>query len=289
VEIRKAVVPVAGQGTRLLPATKTQPKEMLPVGRKPVIQYVLEELGEQKIRQVLLVTGAKKRAIEDHFDTDPRLMADIDMPTQGVSLFYTRQMVPPGAGKPRGLGDAILHSRGFVGGEPFVVALGDTIIHADGEMTLIKRLIDAHQSTEASATIAVWEVELEMTRWYGIIDPDGQTGDVITIKDIVEKPRPQDAPSLLSVAARYVFDPVIYDALDRTLPGHGGEIQLTDAIRNLIRLDHKVTCVKLRPDETRYDIGNYETYFKAFLDFALRDPDHGDKMLEYMRRKVGDK
>jgi UTP--glucose-1-phosphate uridylyltransferase len=295
--IDKVIVPVAGLGTRLLPATKSQPKEMLPVGRKPVVQYVVEEMVDQGLRYLLLVTGATKVSIENHFDTDPQLMErllesenedllrQVDFQLEGAQIFYTRQTVKAGARKPAGLGDAIRHGRAFVGREPFVVALGDTIIRANGEQTLIERLCDTHLRNNASATIAVWQVEQAATRRYGVVKPaaGADMTEPFAIEDIIEKPHPADAPSRYAVAARYVFGPEIFDALDVTLPGHGGEIQLTDAIRHLVRTGKSVWCVPLKPEETRFDIGNPETYFKAFLDFAFRDGQVGKSVRMYAR------
>ena len=299
-KIRKVVVPVAGLGTRLLPATKSQPKEMLPVGRKPVVQYVVEEMVEQGLRDLLLVTGSTKRSIENHLDTDPMLidrlllsenddlLREVDFELQGAQIFYTRQRVPQGMKKPAGLGDAIKHGRAFVGDENFMVALGDTIIRSNGEQELLKRLIATHLDNEAAATIAVWKVEKEATRRYGIISPtdgaDPELGEPFKIADIVEKPHPDEAPSQFAVAARYVFSPKIFDALDKTLPGHGGEVQLTDAIRRLVREGEPVFCVPLKPYETRYDIGNPESYFKAFIDFAFADTSCGEKIRNHAKK-----
>ncbi|HQK23607.1 MAG TPA: sugar phosphate nucleotidyltransferase, partial [Candidatus Latescibacteria bacterium] len=169
-KINKVVIPVAGLGTRLLPATKSQPKEMLPVGRKPVVQYVVEEMVEQGLRYLLLITGSNKHSIENHFDNDPMLverllstedddlLREVDLRPEGAQIFYTRQMIPPGAKKPAGLGDAVRHARAFVNDDPFVVALGDTIIHTDGKPDLISRMTQTHVSNDAVATIAVWLV-----------------------------------------------------------------------------------------------------------------------------------
>ncbi len=293
--ITKVIVPVAGLGTRLLPATKSQPKEMLPVGRRPVVQYVVEEMVSQGLREMLFVTGSTKRSIEDHFDTDPmlidRLLAsedeemlrEVDFQLGGAQLFFTRQSVQPGLKKPAGLGDAVKHGRAFVGNEAFVVALGDTIIRSTGGHSLLCRMIEAHAEFDAVATIAVWQVEQEQTRRYGVVQPEAgaDLAEPFRIEDIVEKPHPSQAPSRYAVAARYVFSPDVFDELDRTLPGHGGEVQLTDAIRSLVRSGRPVCCVPLKPTETRYDIGNPETYFKAFVDFAFSDAGVGKKVRSY--------
>jgi UTP--glucose-1-phosphate uridylyltransferase len=210
----------------------------------------------------------------------------VDLQLEGAQLFYTRQTIPTGKRKPAGLGDAIKHGRAFVGRDPFIVALGDTIIRSDGDRpTLIQRMRDTHLDNAASATIAVWKVEREATRRYGVVKPvaGADMTKPFAIEDIIEKPHPDDAPSRYAVAARYVFSPEIFDALDVTMPGHGGEIQLTDAIRHLVRAGKPVWCVPLGPGETRFDIGNPETYFKAFLDFAFRDEAVGAKVRQYAR------
>jgi len=188
--------------------------------------------------------------------------------------------------KPPGLGDAIKHARAFVGKEPFVVALGDTIIRSTGPSHLVKRLSETHLRNNAVATIAVWEVEPEESRRYGVVKPQAgaNPAEPFPITDIVEKPSPSDAPSRYAVAARYVFGWDLFDALETTLPGHGGEVQLTDAVRQMVRQGKPVWCVPLTPDETRYDIGNPETYFKAFIDFAFADEDCGAKLRSYARK-----
>ena len=296
--IEKVIVPVAGLGTRLLPATKSQPKEMLPVGRKPVVQYVVEEMVSQGLKHLLLVTGSTKTSIENHLDTDPSLLDrlmlsenedllhEVDFELRGAQIFYTRQAIPQGMKRPAGLGDAVKHGRAFVGREHFIVALGDTIIRTNGEPSLLQRMISTHLESQAAATIAVWHVEREDTQRYGIITPEegADLREPFRIADIVEKPHPSEAPSLYAVAARYVFGPKIFDALDKTLPGHGGEVQLTDAIRRLVREGAPVYCVPLQPHEQRFDIGNPETYFRAFVDFVFADPEIGPKIRSYARK-----
>ncbi|MBI4531213.1 MAG: UTP--glucose-1-phosphate uridylyltransferase [Candidatus Latescibacteria bacterium] len=293
--INKVVIPVAGLGTRLLPATKSQPKEMLPVGRKPVVQYVVEEMIEQHLTKYLFITGRSKRSIEDHFDRDPYLMSklaesgntdlldEIDYEAKGVNFFYTRQS------SPAGLGDAIRLAEDFAGDDHFVVALGDTIVRSNGRPnTLVRRMIDAHTTHKASCTIAVWDVERNDVRQYGIVQPVGEVADVFEISDIVEKPSPSDAPSCVAVAARYILSPAIFPTLREIEPGVGGEVQLTDAIRLLIRRGHRVICVKLQAHERRYDIGNTRSYFEAFIDFALSDRTHGQTLRRYIRKSLGE-
>jgi UTP--glucose-1-phosphate uridylyltransferase len=290
----KVVVPVAGLGTRLLPATKSQPKEMLPVGRKPVVQYVVEELQAAGLNQILFVTGRKKSAIEDHFDPDPELVRtlsngggyamldELKYTETGASFYYTRQSVP------RGLADAVNHAREFVGGDHFVVALGDSIIMSKDGTSFLRDMVATHLRTGAACTIAVEAVDPADVYRYGVVKP--KTGvvsaDEFEIEDLVEKPRPEAAPTNLAIAARYVFSPAIFEAISRTVPDRNGELQLTDSIKLLIQLGHPVRVVRLRPGEVRYDIGNFESYFKAFIDFALADEKYGYLVRQYLKRKV---
>ncbi len=288
-KIANAVIPAAGAGTRLLPSTKAQPKEMLPVGRKPLVQYVVEELEDGGVESILFVTGRRKRAIEDHFDRDPelrarleatgrtRLLDELKFEDTGVSFFYARQSVQ------RGLGDAVACARKFTGREPFVVALGDSII-TDGA-ALIKRLMDAYERTDGGCAIAFHEVPAEATGRYGIAAPAGDD-DVFEVEDLVEKPAPGTAPSNLAVCARYVLPPEIFDAIDQTPPGKNGEIQLTDAIRLLMQQGRKVLGVKLIGDERRHDIGNFESYYRTFVDFALADGELGADFAAYLRARL---
>jgi len=292
--ISKVVVPVAGLGTRLLPATKSQPKEMLPVGRRPVVQYVVEELQAAGLEQILFITGRKKSAIEDHFDPDPELvqtlssgggyalLEELKYTETSTRFFYTRQSVP------RGLADAVSHAREFAGNEHFVVALGDSIIKSRDGSSFLREMIAIHQRTGAACTLAVEEVEPDEVFRYGIIKPKAgiePTGD-FEIEDLMEKPRPEEAPSNLAIAARYVFSPAIFEAIRRTAPDRNGELQLTDSIRLLLQLGHQVRVVCLRAGERRYDIGNFESYFKAFIDFALADEKYGYLVRQYLKRKV---
>ena len=296
--IEKVVIPVAGLGTKLLPATKSQPKEMLPVGRKPVVQYVVEEMVDQDLKNILFVTGKDKRSIEDHFDRDPDLIQrladsedqehldELDYEAEGVRFFYTRQLIPAGRNVPGGLGHAVATAEGFVAGEPFVVALGDTIIQSVNYAGLIRRMVRSHLRYQPSATIAVCEVQPEEAQHYGIVQPKGRGKNEFEISHIVEKPHTRDAPSNLAVAGRYVFSPEIFAAIQRTPPGFGGELQLTDAIRSLIKMGKRVRCIRLRQDEIRYDIGNPESYFRAFVDFVLSDQKHGYLLRQYLEKRL---
>ncbi len=288
-DIDIAVVPVAGLGTRLLPATKSQPKEMLPVGHKPVVQYVVEELTRVGMKRVLFITGPGKASIENHFDLNgeliqtlrqtgkEELLAELGFERAAVQYFYTRQR------QTLGLGHAVLCARPLVGDRPFVVALGDSIIGLHAESDVVGRMTRCFVDRQAAAVIAFEEVAESEVSNYGIARPK-TAGDVFEVEDLVEKPRPGDAPSRLAIAARYVLSPAIFDALARTEPGTGGEIQLTDAIRDLIRGGGRVYGVRLRRDERRYDIGNFDSYFRAFVEFALADPRYGPSLRRHLER-----
>jgi UTP--glucose-1-phosphate uridylyltransferase len=279
--IRSAIVPVAGHGTRLLPATKSQPKEMLPVARKPIVQYVAEELAANGIQQILFVTGRNKTSIENHFDRDPELervlsatnkhdlLDQLQFEQKDVHYFYTRQRLQ------RGLGDAILCGENFAGEQPFVVALGDSILGLNAESRALARMMDLFESRKASCVIAVEEVPQEETAHYGIIDPADMNGDSLRVANLIEKPKPSDAPSNMAIAGRYIFSPVIFDMIRSVQPDHRGEIQLTDAIQRLCEEGRRVLAVRLPRTEKRYDIGNFPSYFETFVEFALADPIYG--------------
>jgi UTP--glucose-1-phosphate uridylyltransferase len=285
-----AVVPVAGQGTRLLPSTKSQPKEMLPVGRKPVVQYVVEELAHSGIRRLLFVTGPGKTSIENHFDSNAELVAflretgkeqlleELDFERQGLEYFYTRQR------KQLGLGHAVLCARPLIGEQPFVVALGDSIIGLNAQSRIVQRMIEEFEKSQADAVVAFEEVPREEVVQYGIARPREKEADIFRLDDVIEKPSVAEAPSNLAVAARYVFAPAILELLANTPPGKGGEIQLTDAIRALIRNGGKVLGMRLAPDERRFDIGNFQSYFEAFCQFALADARYGPRLREFLKK-----
>lgn len=279
--IRSAIVPVAGHGTRLLPATKSQPKEMLPVARKPIVQYVAEELSTNGIEQILFVTGRSKTSIENHFDSDPELVRtlvetrkqdlldELKFEELDAKFFYTRQRMQ------KGLGDAILCGENFAGEQPFVVALGDSILGLNGKSRSIARISELFESLRASCVIAVEEVEQSDTLHYGIIDPGEGEADWVRVRNLVEKPAPEKAPSRLAIAGRYAFSPLIFDMIRRVQPDKRGEIQLTDAIQLLCEEGKRVIALKLPANEKRYDIGNFPSYFETFVEFALADPLYG--------------
>jgi len=289
--IQIAVIPVAGLGTRLLPATKSQPKEMLPVAKKPVVQYVVEELEANGMKQILLVTGRNKTSIENHFDFDheltrhlretgkERLLPELEYERMRMQFFFTRQR------KQKGLGDAILCGQHFTKDKPFVVALGDSILGLNGLSQAVKTLISTYESFGASCVIAVEEVADEEVSSYGIVKPNGD-GEIFEILDLIEKPAPENSPSNLAIAARYVFSPSIYDAIAETPPGKGGEVQITDAIRLLLSRGEKIMGVRLPATDRRYDIGNFRSYFEAFVDFALADPELGDELRKSLKERL---
>jgi len=292
-KIHIAVVPVAGMGTRLLPATKSQPKEMLPVGRKPVVQYVVEELERVGVDQLLFITGSGKASIENHFDLSPELtqslredgkeelLRQLSFAHSSMKYFYTRQK------QLLGLGHAVLCAEPFVGEQPFIVALGDSIIGIHAQSRIVERMTNCYHEKGADVVIAFQEVPREQVYKYGIAKPKTD-GDVFEIEDLVEKPDVDKAPGNLAIAARYVLSPAIFDALRQTQPGAGDEIQLTDAIRILLNKGKKVFGVKLHDGEKRYDIGNFGTYFRAFTEFALEDKTYGPEIKKHLKELLNE-
>ncbi len=273
--IRKAVVPAAGRGTRLLPATRSQPKEMLPIGRKPTIQHVVEELAAAGLGEVLLISGQGKRAIEDHLDRDGAVRGEHHEAWMNLHFFHARQSAP------RGLADAIALAEPFVAGEPFVVALGDSVILSQEEQPLLRRMMAVHAARRPAATIAVETVPREAVSRYGIVAPKEPIETAFAIADIVEKPKPEEAPSNLSAAGRYLLDAAIFDAIRQITPGVGGELWLTDALRILLREGKEIVCVPLAPSEHRLDIGNFQSYFQAFIELSFADPEYGPALQEW--------
>ncbi|GAB3627071.1 UTP--glucose-1-phosphate uridylyltransferase [Pandoraea terrae] len=282
--VTKAVFPVAGLGTRFLPATKASPKEMLPVVDKPLIQYAVEEAAAAGITEMIFVTGRNKRAIEDHFDKAYELEAELEMKNKHelleavrsikpahVDCFYVRQ---PEA---LGLGHAVLCAEKLVGDEPFAVILADDLL--DGEPPVLKQMVDIYNQYHSSI-IGVEEIEREQSRSYGIIDGKEWEDDIVKLSDIVEKPAPEDAPSNLGVVGRYVLRPRIFDCIRQIKPGAGGELQLTDAIQKLLQDE---VVLAYRYQGTRFDCGSKLGYLKATVEFALRHPELKDDFREYLR------
>jgi UTP--glucose-1-phosphate uridylyltransferase len=272
--ITDAVIPVAGLGTRLLPATRSQPKEMLPLVDKPVVQYVVEELVRAGIARVVFVTGRRKRAIEDHFDADPELDTEplID-PRTGLQILYTRQA------HPAGLGDAVRYAEGFGRERAIVVALGDAIIETPASVPhgIVSRLINAYERRGVDAVLAVQPVSHEAVSRYGIAVPTPGTdispggNDAFDVAAVVEKPDPATVESRLAIMGRYVLGPGVFTTLRATPPGAGGEVQLTDALQRVIERGGRVAAVPLVHGERRHDIGTVESYCATFIEYALKD------------------
>ena len=281
--VRKAVITAAGWGTRFLPATKALPKETIPLVDKPVIQYVVEEAVASGIEQVIIVTAIGKRAIEDHFDRafelehtleqkgDTQLLEQVRRISELAKVYYVRQK------EQLGLGHAVLVAAELVGDEPFAVMLPDDVI--DGETPCLKQMLDVYERYNSSV-IAVQRVQPEETKSYGIIEPRQVDGRTYQILDMVEKPRPGEAPSNLAIVGRYVLTPDIFKMLRQTKRGSGGEIQLTDGLRLL--LEHQ----KIYGHEftgTRYDTGNPLGFLRASVELALKRPDIGPEFLRYLQ------
>lgn len=279
--IVKAIVPVAGLGTRLLPTTKSVPKEMLPLCRQPVVHHVVEELAAAGIRQILFVTGRDKRALEDYFD-DSGAAGRLGYRARGVEFFSVRQPQPPGTATAVAAGEA------FAAGEPFVVAFGDSIVRTRSGPPLLQRMIAAHLHQRAAGTIGTYQVPDEQMHHYGILVPADTTAEPFKLAAILEKPTPAQTSSRWAVSARYVFSPAIFPHIRATTPAPSGEAYLTDSIAALIAAGAPVHAVRLGDDEQRCDIGNHLSYFTSFIEYALDDPEWGAQIRTYLREKLAD-
>jgi len=283
--VRKAIIPAGGLGTRFLPATKAQPKEMLPLIDKPAIQYIVEEAVASGIESIMIVTGRNKRAIEDHFDKSYELEAELAVHgkeemldiVRNISFMadicYTRQR------EPLGLGHAVLSARSFVGDEPFAVLLGDDILLS--EPPCLRQMIEVYESQQSSV-VAVMKVPWDQTHKYGIVDLEGDNTKG-RVRDLVEKPAPGEAPSNLAVVGRYVLEPGIFDILEKASPGKGGEIQLTDSLQKL-NLSSPLHAYEF--DGRRYDVGDKLGFVKATIDLALLRQDLSSDVREYMLERL---
>lgn len=284
-KIRKAVIPAAGFGTRFLPETKAMPKEMLPIVDKPTIQYIVEEIKASGIDQILIISGHAKRAIEDHFDSSPELeqhlyeSGKMDLLREvrkvaSVKIHYTRQQYM------RGLGDAILCAKDFIDGEPFGVILGDDVVYNGNGEPALRQLMDQYEKT-GGTVIGCQVVKPEQVSSYGIVD-GVKTDDpnLLKVKDMIEKPSVEEAPSRFAALGRYVITPEVFDVLEQTKPGKGGEIQLTDALRVMA---HNGSVYAYNFTGKRYDTGNKLGYLKATVEFALRRPDLGPQFRQYLK------
>ena len=285
--VRKAVFPVAGLGTRFLPATKASPKEMLPVVDKPLIQYAVEEAYEAGIRDMIFVTGRSKRAIEDHFDTAYELENELENAGKHAMLELVRSIAPADMNclfvrQPRslGLGHAVLCAEPLVGQEAFAVILADDLMRGtQGGPGVMKQMVDAF-AKQGRSLLAVQEVPLEHTRRYGIVKGEPAGGPLLRIDEIVEKPAPEKAPSRMGVAGRYVLTPRIFDEIRNQPQGVGGEIQLTDAIERLMAHE---TVYAFQYAGKRYDCGSKEGFLEATVELALQHPDVGAHFREYLK------
>lgn len=282
-KVRKAVIPAAGLGTRFLPATKALAKEMLPIVDKPTIQFIIEEALASGIEDIVIVDGKSKRSIEDHFDSNPELennlkekgkddLLKIVEETTDINLYFIRQS------HPRGLGDAVLTAKAFIGDEPFVVMLGDDLM--TDEVPLTKQLIDRYEQT-GDSTLAVMRVPHEQVSEYGVINPEAEVSDgLFKVTSFVEKPKPEDAPSDLAIIGRYLLTPEIFEELEHTAPGKGNEIQLTDAIDSLNQRQH-VYAHEFKGK--RFDVGSKIGFLMTNIEFGLEHPQTKDALKQYIK------
>jgi UTP--glucose-1-phosphate uridylyltransferase len=285
VKVKKAIIPAAGLGTRFLPATKAQPKEMLPVVDKPTIQYIVEEAIASGIEEILIITGRNKKSIEDHFDKSVELELELEKSGKSellelvrdisdmVDIHYIRQK------EPRGLGHAIHCAKTFVGNEPFAVLLGDDIV--DSEKPCLKQLIDCY-SEYKTTILGVQTVAKENVSKYGIVDGIHVEDRVYKVKDLVEKPNTEEAPSNVAILGRYIITPEIFNILENTKPGKGGEIQLTDTLKTLIGTE---AMYAYNFEGKRYDVGDKLGFLQATIEFALKKDELRDEFIDYLSSK----
>lgn len=283
-KVRKAIIPAAGLGTRFLPATKAQPKEMLPIVDKPTIQYIIEEAVQSGIEEILIITGRNKKCIEDHFDKSVELEMELEKSGKEemlkmvrdisdlVDIHYIRQK------EPKGLGHAIHCAKTFVGNEPFAVLLGDDVVYSDGKPCL-KQLLDCFDEYKTSV-LGVQQVAHENVSKYGIIDGLHIEDRVYKVKNLVEKPSVEEAPSNIAILGRYIITPTIFEILENTAPGKGGEIQLTDALETLISQE---AMYAYNFEGKRYDVGDKLGFLQATVEYALRRPELRDQFVDYLK------
>ena len=283
--VKKAIIPAAGLGTRFLPATKAQAKEMLPIVDKPTLQYIIEEAIESGIEEILIVTGRNKKSIEDHFDRSVELELELEQKgktamlemvqdiSNMVNIHYIRQK------EPKGLGHAIHCAKSFIGDEPFAVLLGDDIV--DASTPCLKQMIDAYDEYKTTV-LGVQEVARENVDKYGILDVKHIEDRVYKVKDMVEKPSIEEAPSNIAILGRYIITPEIFNILENQAPGKGGEIQLTDALQTLAT---KEAIYAYNFEGRRYDVGDKLGFLEATVDFALKRPELRDDFIEFLKTK----
>lgn len=287
--IRKAIIPAAGLGTRFLPATKAQPKEMLPIVDKPTIQYIIEEAIESGIEQILIITGRNKKCIEDHFDRSIELEYELKKSgklgmlemvediSNMVDIHYIRQK------EPKGLGHAISCTKAFIGDEPFAVLLGDDIVYNE-EKPCLKQLIDCYEEQRCSI-LGVQTVLQENVNKYGIVDGSKINNDLYKVKGLVEKPSIEEAPTNVAILGRYIVTPKIFEILEATEPGKGGEIQLTDALLELLKHEDMYAY---NFKGKRYDVGDKLGFLEATIEYALRKPQLNEEFKKYLRSVVNE-
>lgn len=284
--VKKAIIPAAGLGTRFLPATKAQPKEMLPIVDKPTLQYIIEEAVNSGIEEILIITGRNKSSIEDHFDKSVELEMELERSgktelletvrkiSNMVNIHYIRQK------EPKGLGHAVSCAKSFIGDEPFAVMLGDDVV--DAQVPCLKQLIDAYDANQASI-LGVKEVNRSQVGKYGIVDGVFQSEGLYQVRDLVEKPDVSVAPSNIAILGRYIISPLIFEILDHTPPGKNGEIQLTDALKTLLKHENMYAYVF---EGKRYDIGDKVGFIEATIDFALKRSELREGVLEILKDRV---
>lgn len=285
-KVKKAVIPAAGLGTRFLPATKAQPKEMLPIVDKPTIQYIIEEAVASGIEEILIITGRNKRAIEDHFDKSVELEIELEENNKEellnmvkdisniANIHYIRQK------EPRGLGHAISCAKTFVGNEPFAVMLGDDVV--DSEAPCLKQLIDCYNEYKTTI-LGVQQVPQSEVSKYGIVKGMHIEDKVFKVKDLIEKPKMEESPSNIAILGRYIITPHIFDVLENTTPGKGGEIQLTDALRTLISTE---AMYAYEFSGRRYDVGDKLGFLQATVEFALKRDDLKSQFARYLNELI---
>ncbi|WP_308636700.1 UTP--glucose-1-phosphate uridylyltransferase GalU [Paenibacillus silvisoli] len=281
-KVRKAIIPAAGLGTRFLPATKAQPKEMLPIVDKPTLQYIIEEAVQSGIEEILIITGRNKKSIEDHFDKSVEL--ELELETKGkydlleevrsisdmVNIHFIRQK------EPKGLGHAIYCAKSFIGNEPFAVMLGDDIV--DNDKPCLKQMMEVFNEYKTTI-LGVQEIAQEDVSKYGIVEGKYIEDRIYKVKGLVEKPAVEDAPSNIAILGRYVITPAIFDILECTEPGKGGEIQLTDALKVLAQREAMYAHVF---EGRRYDVGDKQGFLQATVEFALKRYDLREDFLNYL-------
>ncbi|MDS0525975.1 UTP--glucose-1-phosphate uridylyltransferase GalU [Clostridium sp. SHJSY1] len=281
-KVRKAVIPAAGLGTRFLPATKAQPKEMLPIVDKPTIQYIVEEAVASGIEEILIITGRSKRAIEDHFDKSVELENELESKDKEellklvknisnlADIYYIRQK------EPKGLGHAVSLAKTFIGNEPFAVMLGDDIV--DSETPCLKQLMNCYDEYKTTI-LGVQPVDKENVDKYGIVDGVEIENEVYKVKDMIEKPRIEEAPTNIAILGRYIITPNIFNVLEKIEPGKGGEIQLTDALKELAKKEAVYAhCFEGK----RYDVGDKFGFIQATIDYALKRVELREKLISYI-------